>query len=161
MPASTIDQIFRLEDNFVFAALAVFNADSLLGSIAYGLRPVEGLPKSRLEVEASGFAKASEQQIYAQGRHWDSHFSGPVRVTVITLRADPTAAATHSLRVGRVRYLMTPKAASFTSANLPYAEVLSIEQVATTHGFDEPTDTDRTELEFQVHLGLLPTAFPA
>jgi hypothetical protein len=161
MPAPTVEAILRLEDAVVAAALDALNNDTILGNIAFGLRKLEGLPKSRIDVAAEGFSKASEQMVYAQGTWWDSHFSGQVTLTISTHRGPTDSAWLHSTRVGRCRYLMTPKAQIFTAARLPYVEVLAIDQGGTRYEFDVPTDTDRTELTFTMGLGLLAAAFPA
>jgi hypothetical protein len=160
MPAPTTDTIFRLEDSVVTALVAAFNADATLGAIAFGPRKLEELPKSRLDVAALGFSKASEQMIYAAGSWWDSHFTGEVALTVITPRGSPDQAALHSTRVGRVRYLMTPAAQILTATNLPHATVASIDAGQASYEFDPATDTDRTELPFAIQLNLNPSAFP-
>lgn len=159
MPAADVQTILKLEDNFIAALVTAFNADATLGaSSTYGPRKKEELPKSRISAQAEGFAKASEQQIYAQSAWWDAHYAGPVTLTIVTPRG---SGSSHPTRVGRVRYLMTRKAQTFTTSNLPHCEVLAIEQDGTRYDFAQDTDTDRTELTFTVHLGLLPTAFPA
>ena len=157
MPASTVDEIFRFEDATVGALVAVFNAHASLAP-AFGPRLLTGLPKTRVDVAALGFAKASEQQVYAQDRWWDAHYAGDVVLTVVTQRGN---SATHTLRVGHARYQMTPKAQILTRTNLPLWEVLSLEQTASRYDYDEATDTDRTELTYRLELGLLPSAFPA
>jgi len=157
MPASTVDEIFRFEDTLVAALVTVFNAQANLAP-AFGPRLLTELPKTRLDVAALGFAKASEQQVYGQDRWWDAHYAGDVVLTVITQRG---ASATHNHRLGLARYLMTPKAQILTRTNLPLWEVLNIEQTGARYDFDEATDTDRTELIYRVDLGILSTAFPS
>lgn len=161
MPATNIDEIFRFEDTVVAATVAALNTDTVLGSLAYGPRKVEGMPAERIDVRADGFAKASEQQVYAQSRHWDSHYAGPLTVTIVTVRGG-AAGPSHAQRVGRVRYLMSPKAALFTSTNLPLWEVLALEEAAPPrYAFDDRKNTDETELTFTLHLGIRASAFPA
>jgi hypothetical protein len=156
---ATFQTIFNLDDTLVAALVAAFNADSYLtGNLAYGPRATGTLPKNRIDVASLGFAKASEQQVYALGRHWDSHFSGQVSLTVITPRGNTGAAPGHGTRVGRLRYLMTPYAQLLTLTNFPYYEVLSIEQTSQSATEEFDTDTDQTELIFTIHLGLLATA---
>lgn len=161
MPASTVAEIFQFEDALVAAVVAAFNADSVLGAAStYGPRQLAELPKARIDCIALGFAKASEQQVYAQERWWDQHFAGDLTLTIITPRSS-AAAASHATRVGRVRYLLSPKAALFTGVNLPHYEILSVENTGATYDFDESTDTDRSELTFRVDLGILASAFPS
>lgn len=159
MPAPTLQAIFQFEDAVTAALVAAFNADATLGNIAYGPRQLATLPKARIDVEAFGFAKASEAQVFAQSRWWDQHYAGDVSVTIVTQRST-AAAANHATRVGRVRALMSPKSQILTTTNLPYYEVLSVEQTNSSYSFEDETDTDRTELVFTVHLGVLPSAFP-
>jgi hypothetical protein len=161
MPAPTVDTIFRFEDAVTAAIVAAFNADATLGDNAFGPRELTGLPKNRIDVVSSGFAKASDAQVFAQARWWDQHYSGEVEIAVLTQRG-AVAAASHATRVGRVRFLMSPKAQILTSSNLPYYEVLQIEQTgASFTPAADTTDADRTDLTFTVHLGILPSAFPA
>ncbi len=161
MPAPDLQTVFKLEDNFISALVTAFNADSVLGAAStYGPRNKEELPKSRIAAQAEGFAKASAQQVYAQSAWWDAHYAGVVTLTVVTQRG-AAAASSHGARVGRVRYLMSRKAQIFTSSNLPYCEVLAIEQDSTRTEFVQDTDCDRTELTFNVQVGLLSSAFPA
>lgn len=149
---------FALEDAVVLALVTAFNADSYLGNIAYGPRENEAEPKERIDVACTGFVKASEQQVYASGRYWDSHFRGDIAITVINQRPVSAARSAHGPRVGRIRYLMTPYAQILTSSNLPAYEILSIEQTGSTSNTNEPDDTDRTELTFTIELALLASA---
>ncbi len=161
MPATDHQTLLKIEDNFITALIAAFNADTVLGNgTTTGPRKKEEVAKSRISAQAEGFAKASEQQIWAQGAWWDCHYAGPVTITIITLRGAPERAE-HGTRVGRVRYLMSPAARLFTPSNLPHYDVLAIDQDATRTSFTQDTDTDRTELTFNVHLGLRPDAVPA
>lgn len=162
MPASTTDVIYRLEPMLAEALETAFNADATFTGIAYGtIADAAALPKSRVQIAALGFGKASEQQVYAQDAWWDSHFAGDVTLTIVTQRS-AEATATHAARLGRARYLMTPKAQILTTANFPHAEILSVENTGTSVAlYDTGTDTDRTELTYRVELALLASAFPA
>lgn len=159
MPAPFVQNIFQFEGLAAIAA-TVFNADSLLANICYASDPTaRDLPKCRVDVVADNFAKASEQQIYADNRHWDSHFAGDFVVSLIQPRGDNANLALRATRIGRIRYLMSPKAQIFSSSNVPYWEILSLDHTG-TRSYREDDDTDRTDLTFRVELAVLASAFP-
>lgn len=158
MAAPDYQTLMAFADNVNAAALAGFEADGLP---AYGHREAAELPKERLDLVSSGFAKASEQMIQDLNGVWhDNHFAGQTVVTIITPRGDPAAKARHGSHVGRATYLLSREAQLFTAARLPYYEMLVSELVSSNPYEDEATDTDRTDLTFAQQIGILKSAFP-
>jgi len=158
MPAANYETLFAIGDNINAAAVAGFEADGLP---AYGNRSPDELPKERIDLVTGPFAKASEQMGQdANGAWHDNHFSGQTIVTIVSSRSDPEAKARHKTHIGRATYLLSREAQLFTSANLPYYEMLSSELVSANSYEDDATDTDRTELTFAQQIGILKTAWP-
>jgi hypothetical protein len=158
MPAPDYQTLMGYADNVNAAAVDAFRDDNLP---AFGHRDINELPKERLDLITSGFAKASEQMVQDAGGTWhDSHFAGQTVVTIITQRGNPEAAARHRTHVGRATYLMSREAQSFNATRLPYYEMLSSELTASSSYEHPESDTDRTELTFSQQIGLKPSAFP-
>lgn len=158
MPAPDQDTLHAFADNVNAAAVSGFIADGLR---AYGHRVAEGLPKERIDLVSSGWAKASEQMVQDSAGNWhDSHYAGQLVATIISPRGDADAKARHRARVGRATYLLSREAQLFTPTSLPYYEMLSSELAGSTDYEHTETDTDRTELTFNQQIGIRADAWP-
>jgi hypothetical protein len=174
MPATTYEELYDFPGNIAAAAKAILVADidALIGedeianpeTFITGPRENVELPKSRIEVTATPFQQASDQQIQATSNsEWFfAHHSGQIVFTVVTPLAVATSTAMHGTRVGRVQFLMQPKAARFTSSNLPYYEIVALRLATFTRGEpDEEEDVYRSELVYNVETWMRPGSFPA
>jgi hypothetical protein len=174
MPAPSYAALYDFPDNVAAAAKAVLVADmvALIGTdthaeddaFIFGPRENLGKKKDCIDVTASPFTQASDQQVQATSNNewFFAHYSGQIMIKVQTPRAVAVAAAMHGSRVGRILFLHQPIAARYTSTNLPYYEItdlrLASQPLATQ---DEELDVDQTELVFNVGLWIFPSAFPA
>ena len=173
MPASSFAELYDFAGNFAAAAKAVLVADkaTLIGddvladtdAFIFGPRENLAMPPDRITVSATAFVQASDQQIKStlNSEWFFAHFSGQLMVRVQTPRSEATAAAEHAARVGRIIFLMQPRARSFTTDNLPLYEILTLKLSGAPRAeYDDDEDVDFTELTFDVHLWILPGAFP-
>ena len=150
--------LYNFGDNFAQAGAAILNAD---GIPAFAVRLSQQLPKNRVDVEATGFARKSLQQSYThQGIPFFNHFAGTIRTIIATQRATPEFAAKHGIWVGRIHWLFSQPAQKWTPIVLPYYEVLALVLVGTTTVEDEKRESDLTQCDWEVEFAIPPTAYP-
>ncbi len=158
MAAPDFQTLLNFSDNLATAVAAVFSSDGLP---AYAPRGKQELPKERLDVLSSGWARASGQMVRDAAGHWHySHYAGSLTVVVISPRGDAESAARHGARVGRARYLLSESARLLTPTLLPYYGILDIAAAGENPFQDDTTDTDRTELTWTPQIQILPEAIP-
>ena len=173
MPAPSYQALYDFPGNLASAAKSILTADitALLGSDthanqnAFIFGPRENLekPVDSIEITATDFHRASFQQVLAStNSEWFmADHAGALTFNVITPRSVAVAAAEHGTRVGRIMYLMQPRARKFTADNLPYYEICDISLANQPRAeADEDLDAHRTELTFNVRLWLKPDSFP-
>jgi hypothetical protein len=173
MPASSYAALYDFAGNLAAAAKAVLVADktTLIGAdtnadtdaFIFGPRENLSMPPDRITVSADAFTQASDQQIRATSNsEWFfAHFAGRLIFRVQTPRSVPLAAAEHASRVGRIVYLMQPRARKFTAENLPLYEIIALRLTGLPRAeYDEEEDVDFTELTFDAGLWILPGSFP-
>ncbi len=174
MPASSYAELYDFPGNVAAAALAVLDADesaligsdthAVSGAFIFGPRAAEDMPPDRITVTASGFTQASDQQVQATSNNewFFAHFNGTLQIEVQTPRAVAVASAAHAGRVGRILFLHQPRARRYTPTNLPYYEIMAIRLASAPRSEPDPDeDIDRTVIEFNVELFMLPGGFPA
>ncbi len=113
------------------------------------------LPADRIEVKASGFAQASPQMAQnANGAWFNNHYSGTLAWGVLTQRGGGNV-ANHNVWVANIRSMMSRPAGFFTLTNLPCYEILRVAETASDPEQVAATDTDRTDLAFEVELAIV------
>lgn len=174
MPAPDYATLWNFPGNVAAAVKSILEADktTLIGddthadadAFIFGPRENDAMPPDRIEITASDFTQATDQQVQAEsnGEWFFCDFTGQITISIITPRAIPVAAAEHGNRVGRVAFLMQPRARAFTPDNLPYYEPtrVSLQTVPRAEQADDE-DVDRTDIVVTFRLWILPSAFPA
>ncbi len=173
MPASSFQDLYKFSENISAALKAVLVADvvTLIGSdttadanaFIFGPLENEDGPSDRIDVSASTFTSASAQHVPAtvDGVSHPCHYAGEFGFTVITPRGDPLATAEHGTRVGRILFLMSPRAARLTGDALPYYEIVSLTLASVPATVQDADGNDRTEITYNAELWIKPGAFPA
>ena len=159
--ASGMEKVGDLLVSSVVAMLANDGASFPLQ--AYGPRMPTVMPKRRVQVAASSFARATDQMAQDPNGNWFYvHKRGTIAITVVTQRSsDPNVAqdSDHGVCVGRARYLMNRTAQRLTPTNAAGIGIVDIIDLGEVARVDEPTDTDRTELRFQIDAVLPPALY--
>ena len=132
---------------------------------AFGPRIPQLMPKRRVQVTASSFSRATDLMAQDPNGNWFyCHKRGIVAILVVTPRAtDPNIAqdSDHGVAVGRARYLMNRTAQRLTPNNAAGLGIVDVIDLGENARVDEPTDTDRTELRFQIDALLPPALYAA
>lgn len=161
---STASQSENIGDNIAAGFVAVLAADTPSTTLsAFGPRLPEQMPKNRIEVRSGGFMRASDQMnIATDGTYYYNHRRGYLSVTVVTQRhtqqgVGPTSQ--HGEAIGRVRWLLSRGAQKMTAAVNGGYGILDIIDQGDNYRADLPTETDRTELRFQIDLLIQPSNY--
>ena len=127
---------------------------------AFGPRSTFKLGKSRVEVRAFNFARASDQMnLNPQGEYYYNHRRGTLAFTVVSQRQSLAAVAPisrHSLAIGRVRWLMSRIAQQMLPSIVGGYQIVDIIDQGDGYTKDEAEQTDRTEIRFQIDLLIAP-----
>lgn len=156
----------KVGDLLVSSVVAMFGNDGQSFPLpAFGPRTPALMPKRRVQVSAASFSRATDQMAQdPTGKWFYCHKRGTVAILVVTPRAsDPNVAqdSDHGVAVGRARYLMNRTAQRLTPNNAAGLGIIDIIDLGESVRVDEATDTDRTELRFQIDALLPPSLYTA
>lgn len=161
---STATQSENIGDNIANGFVAVLAADTTKTTLtAYGPRLPDQMPKNRIEVRSGGFMRASDQMnVATDGTYYYNYRRGNLSVTVVTQRhtqqgVGPTSE--HGTAIGRVRWLLSRGAQRMTAALNGGYGILDIIDQGDNYRADIATETDRTELRFQIDLVISPSNY--
>lgn len=128
----------------------------------FGPRDISQMPPARVEIRCGSFSRGSDQMNYApDGSPYYNHRRGIASLTVITQRnADPNVGpdTKHGIAVGRCRWLMSRTAQKLIPSIVTY-QIVDVIDLGDTYRADEPTETDRTEIRFQIDLVIPPANY--
>lgn len=164
MSATTASTLENVGDVLATGIVAVIAADGTSSPLpAFGPRQAVQMPKSaRVEVRCGNFLRGSDQMNYApDGSPYYNHLRGVASLTVITQRqslANVGADSKHGVAIGRCRWLMSRTAQKLVPAAVTY-QVVDVVDLGDTYRADEATETDRTELRFQIDLVIPPANY--
>lgn len=169
MPGVSITAQEKIGDNFATGIAAIINADSPAFPFkAFGPRATESMPKSRAEVRSGNFIRASDQMAQNPSNDWFYvHRRGFLSCTIVTQRHTETsqgADTKHAEAVGRFRYLMSIVVRAVQPSTVSGYQVMDLIDLGdnyTASRDPDGTETDRTEVRFQVDLWLPPTSYAA
>ena len=147
----TLAELLNPSDLIATAVKAIIEADSPAFPLpVYARRVLGEMDVSRVEVEADGFARASDHVDWSGGTPFYNHYAGRLTFQVITARPDQATTDAHAYAVGRLRWLMSRPAQKLTSAALSGLVVLDCVDLGDNPEESEKTDTDRTRLSFDL-----------
>lgn len=158
MPASSLTELYAIERHVAAAAETIIGG--ALTIPAYANRAPDLKARPRVECLVSEVARASDQMVIDAGntpRY--CHYSGQLRVRLVTLRSETDAAA-HGAFVAQIRATIDPALQTFDAPTLPYYDMLSMEETGTAADTDDAEDTDITEVTIAFELGIPPGEFP-
>jgi len=159
----TAQQSENPADYVVAGIVSVLNADTGMPIPAFGPRMPLEMPKNRIEVRAGNFSRATDlMNKNANGQYFYAHKRGIVSITVITQRVTQAAtgeSSSHGVAIGRCGYTMSFTANVLTTTVMSGFQVVDIIALGDTARQDEPSDTDRTELRFQIDLLITPANY--
>jgi hypothetical protein len=156
----------KIGDNLAAGVVAIINGDQPdFPFQAFGPRMTESMPKSRAEVRAGGFVRASDQMAQnAAGAWYYAHRRGFLSCTIVSQRHTQTAQAPdnkHAEAVGRFRDLMSIVTRALQPSTVSEYQVIDAQDQGDTYVSDETTRTDRTTVTFAVELWLAPAQYAA
>lgn len=159
----TLAQINNPADVFANVARTILLADSPAWPFSvYAHRYLGAMDANRVEVDASGFRRASDHMGFDQnGAPYYDHFTGQLAFTVVSARTDQQNTDNHAYCVGRIGYLCTRTAQKFTTAALSNLVILDIVDLGSSASESEKTDTDRTTRTFEVTYVVPPSVMNA
>ena len=151
-----------VEDRVAKGLVTVITNDGTNSPLpAFGPRQPVEMPKNRVEVRGINFMRATDQMNWTpDGKPFYNHRRGILSATVITQRhKDPDVAPDdkHGVMVGRVRWLCSTVSGLLTPAVMSSYQVVDVIDLGASYRADETTETERTEIRFQVDL-LIPSA---
>ena len=156
----TAQQSENPSDYVVAGVVSVLNGDSSMPFPAFGPRIPVQMSGNRIEVRAGGFARATDlMNVTAGGKYYYAHKRGILSVTVITQRINQQGIgqdSNHAVAVGRCGYNLSFTANLLTPTAMSGFQVVDIIALGDVAKQDDPTDTDRTELRFQIDLLITP-----
>lgn len=162
----TLAQLFTPADLLANAAATILRADAPVAFPfpVYTPRQFAQQNINRVEIAATGFARASDHMDLAAVANTQvpfyNHHRGQLAFTVITARNDQQTADNHAFALGRIGYLCSRPAQTFTTAACSGLVILDLEDEGTAPTEDEKADTDRTTRTFTVEF-LIPAAIYA
>jgi hypothetical protein len=164
MSAPTASQSENIGDNIAAGFVTVLTQDTTYTTLAaFGPRMPLEMPKNRIEVRSGGFIRANDLMNFtATGTAYYNYRRGTLSVTVITQRhsqINTGISSQHGAMVGRVRYLLSRGAQKMTAAIIGGYGMLDIIDQGDNYRADETTETDRTELRFQIDLVIPPANY--
>lgn len=156
----------KIGDNLAEGVAAVINADQPEFPFqAFGPRSTESMPKSRAEVRAGQFTRATDQMAQnAAGDWYYPHRRGVLSCTVVSQRHALAAVGPdtkHAEAVGRFRYLMSIVVRALQPSVVSTYQIMDLIDQGDYFAEDPTTRTDRTEIRFQVDLWLPPASYSA
>jgi hypothetical protein len=156
MSASTLENI---GDELAQGVASVITADGTASPfLAYGPRNTEQMALGRVEVRAGGFYRASDQMaLNPNGLRFYNHRRGILSLTIVSQRHSLQAIgpdSDHAKAIGRCRYLVSRMAQRLTQQTVGGYDVLDVVDLGDTYEADTKTQTDRTELRFQIDVAI-------
>lgn len=162
MSTPTASQSENIGDYLAAGLVTVIGNDGASSPLpAFGPRAAAQMPTNRIEVRAGSFYRASDQMNQNEAGTWFyNHHRGILEFTVITQRPvqksqGPTT--NHGVAIGRTRWLCNITAQKLLPAVIGGYQIVDVIDQGDTYTADEPTDTDRTKVRFQIDL-LIPPA---
>lgn len=163
MSASTSENIGDYIAAGLVAAITADGANSPLP--AFGPRATVEMPTNRVQVSAGSFVRATDQMAQnGAGTWYYNHRRGILSVMVVTQRTTlqgTGATSNHGVMVGRVRWLCSIASQTLTPAIMGGYQIVDVIDQGDVSRSDETTDTDRTELRFQIDLLIPPANYAA
>lgn len=158
--ASTLENV---GDVLAAGIVAIIKADGASSPLpSFGPREIATMPRGRVEVRCGSFIRGTDQMNYApDGSPYYNHRRGIASLTIITQRqADPDTGADtkHGVAVGRCRWLMSRTAQKLIPSVVTY-QIVDVIDLGDTYRADDATETDRTELRFQIDLVIPPANY--
>lgn len=156
----------KIGDNLASGVVTVINADQPdFPFQAFGPRLTASMPKSRAEIRSGGFTRASDQMAQNPSGAWYyPHRRGFLSCTVVSQRHAQAAQgpdAKHAEAIGRFRYLMSIVVRALQPSDVSGYQIMDLIDDGDSYAQDLATETDRTEIRFQVDLWLPPASYTA
>ena len=156
MSASTLENV---GDELASGVASVITADGSSSPFpAYGPRNAEKMALNRIEVRGGGFYRASDQMaLNPSGAYFYNHRRGILSLTVVSQRHNLSAIgpdSAHGVAIGRCRFLVSRMAQRLTQQTVGGYDVLDVVDLGDVYDFDQKTQTDRTELRFQIDVAI-------
>lgn len=156
----------KIGDNLATGVAAVVTADGAnFPFAAFGPRSTQSMPKSRAEIRAGGFVRASDQMAQnAAGAWFYPHRRGTLTCAVVSQRHALTAIgpdSKHGDAIGRFRYLMSIVVRALQPADVSNYQIMDIVDQGDFYTPGSATECDRTEIRFAVDLWLPPASYSA
>jgi len=154
----------KLGDNVAAGVVEIIKADGQdFPFPAFGPRDTIPMDKSRCEVRAGGFIRASDQMACnAAGKWYYAHRRGFVSATIVSQRHTLTQTgpdSKHAEAIGRFRYLMSITTQKLIPGSVSGYQVVDLIDQGDTYSVDLTTRTDRTEVRFQIEIWLPPELY--
>ncbi len=154
----------KLGDNVATAVADIITADGAnFPFTAFGPRDTAAMDKSRIEIRAGNFIRASDQMACnAAGKWFYCHRRGFVTGTVVSQRQAQTqmgADSKHAEAIGRFRYLMSITTQRLVPDDTSGYQVVDVIDQGDSYTTDAATRTDRTEIRFQIEIWLNPALY--
>ena len=160
MPASTLYELYRFEDVVESAMAALLTANTITNAIQQG---TGSLSTPRVEIQFTPGSQDGQYQIVSSDVRpccWD----GELKFRIITNRG--VNKSTHKDYRSKIRMLMhnryssTYWSSAFHSTNLPYHDIMNIEETGTAINISADDNLDESEITFKVKFGIKSDAWP-
>jgi hypothetical protein len=164
MSVPTASQSENIGDNIAAGFVTVLTQDTVGTTLAaFGPRLPLEMPRNRIEVRSGGFARVNDVMNFtATGTAYYNYRRGILSVTVVTQRHSQNGvgvSSQHGDMVGRVRYLLSRGAQKMIPNVIGGYGMLDIIDQGDNYRADETSETDRTELRFQIDLVIPPANY--
>lgn len=156
-------QIENPGDLIANAAKAILLADSPAWPFTpYSHRYLGAMENNRVEIMATGFRRASDHMGVDQNNSpYYDHRTGQLAFTVVSMRNTQQNIDNHAYCVGRIGWLCSRTAQTFTTTALQNLVVLDILDLGESRSVDEKTDSDRTTRLFELQYVIPPSVVNA
>ena len=154
MRASSLEQLFDFETAMEAAVVAALTA---AGITAHSQRDSADRKTPRVEVQFSSGAVTGHMAMPGRTQIYDQ-FSGTLRLTVVTDRAKNEAS--HSVFISKIRSKLYQPAKVFTEANLPFYDILDVQDQGLQIGVDPERNLDVTVNIYSIRFGINSEAWP-
>jgi hypothetical protein len=164
MSNPTASQSENIGDNIAAGFVTVLTQDTTGTTLAaFGPRMPLEMPKNRIEVRSGGFSRINDvMNVSTNGTYYYNYRRGLLSVTVLTQRhsqLNTGVSSQHGAMIGRIRWLLSRGAQKMTAAVIGGYGMLDIIDQGDNYRADETTETDRTELRFQIDLVIPPANY--
>lgn len=156
MPASSIDEIYQLEEHIEYAVKLILTDGA--GITCYRQKETDTKLSPWAEVQCTGIsANGKQYKTGSNGFNWPIDFACTLSVAVTTNREQNTAS--HKTYLGKARRHLYDLS-QWTNVRLPYHAVSLVSESGSSAVFVEDERFDSTVLQFRVNFVVRHDAWP-